>query len=636
MTLTVKRTILPHTQHKVLLEEIDQMLLKQAIEEINPLTQGFYSTFFLVPKKDGGQRPVLNLKHLNKFVQVKTFKMQTLQLVLQQLQKGDWLASLDLKDAYFHVPIHPDYRKYMRFEFLGKVFQFKVLPFGLSTAPRVFTKILAPIVGSLHLRGVHIYPYLDDCLIVAKSRQLLERAIKITQEVLMEAGFLINFKKSHLSPVQRLKFLGLEVDTTQAASYLPVDKAQTLIRCSQVFMKVGSYQTVRSFLRLLGLMTSTLLAVQYARLYMRPIQLFLNQSRDARIHGLQHRIMIPCRLVPIFRWWAHLPNLTQGLPWKDPKPSVTVTTDASLRAWGAHMGVSKVQGAWTYNQSKLHINVLEMLAVFKALKAFQLANKMVLIQTDNTSVISYINKAGGTRSLQLCQMTWDLLTWCREHRVMLQAVHIPGTRNVLADKLSRQMCSPTEWELNSAVLNKLFLIWQRPHIDLFATFQNRKLPQFCSLFPHPQAFHQDALSISWDQMSAYAFPPLAILNQVLQKIAREDVVVILIAPMWTRREWYPLLLELSIDFPYRLPVVRDLVTQQAGTLLHHNPAELCLVAWRLSGKPSLREAFQQELLQPVWPPRVRQHIEPTSLAGHIFVSGVNREVIIPVLQLSRI
>jgi ribonuclease HI len=344
--------------------------------------------------------------------------------------------------------------------------------------------------------------------------------------------------------------------------------------------------------------------------------------------------MISRSLLPTLQWWSKAANLTRGLPWKKPKPSVTLTSDASLEAWGAHMGDFKVQGRWSRLQRSYHINVLELLAVFKALKAFQVRNKTVLIQTDNTTVISYINKAGGTRSLQLCQLTWEMFTWCMEGQVSLQAIHIPGESNLLADKLSRQMCSPTEWELNDQVVQKLFLLWGTPEIDLFATFNNKKLPQFCSLFHHQQAMHQDALSVKWDGKFAYAFPPLAILNQVLHKIASEKVTVLLIAPMWTRREWYPLLLDLLVAIPYRLPALRNLVTQDKGSLIHHNPAELCLAAWLLSANHSFREDFLRKLQIPASQTKVLTPTDHTSLAGIISLPGVQQTIMIPVIPLS--
>ena len=112
---------LPHGAHTVsaLLREVTALLGKGAIEEVNPLSQtpGFYSRIFLVPKKDGGFRPVFDLKALNKafraFVKEK-FKMTTPRVVTNALHKGDWAVSIDLKDAYFHVPIHIRSRRLLK------------------------------------------------------------------------------------------------------------------------------------------------------------------------------------------------------------------------------------------------------------------------------------------------------------------------------------------------------------------------------------------------------------------------------------------------------------------------------------------------------------------------------------------
>ena len=332
LTTKVRFTILPQQQHVTLWQEISEMLNKGAIVQVDPSTRGFYSTFFLVPKKDGGQRPVLNLKGLNQFVNVRTFRMQTPQQVLTYLNQGDWLASIDLKDAYFHVPMFQGHHQYLRFAFQGKVYQFKVLPFGLSTAPRVFTKVLAPVIGLLHRQGCHIFPYLDDCLVVAKSPQLLRQSLQCCLEVLQAAGFVINQKKSHLNPVQLLTFLGVELDSTRAMAFLPLDKALRLQQCVRLFMKVGVYLPVRLFLRLLGLMAASLLMVPWARLYMRPLQLYLNSQWDARSRNFDFKVMVPLRLMKIFQWWTDLNHLRKGLPWSREEPSVVITTDASLKA----------------------------------------------------------------------------------------------------------------------------------------------------------------------------------------------------------------------------------------------------------------------------------------------------------------
>ena len=128
--------------------EIASLLDKQAIEEHDPrsLTPGFYSRIFLVPKKDGGCRPVFDLKALNRFVSKEKFKMTTPRVVTNALHRGDWAVSIDLKYAYFHVPIHAKSKRLLRFALTDsnglRVFQFRALPFGLTSAPRVFTKVI--------------------------------------------------------------------------------------------------------------------------------------------------------------------------------------------------------------------------------------------------------------------------------------------------------------------------------------------------------------------------------------------------------------------------------------------------------------------------------------------------------------
>ena len=159
-------------QAQILAEEILALLQKDAISRVAPDEQlaGFYSTYFLVPKKDGGIRPILDLRRLNAFIKVLPFKMLTTAQILESVERGEWFTTVDLKDAYFHVPICPEHRPFLRFAFQGQAYQFKVLPFGLSLSPRVFTRVVGAALSSLQLSGIKILPYLDDWLICAPSR----------------------------------------------------------------------------------------------------------------------------------------------------------------------------------------------------------------------------------------------------------------------------------------------------------------------------------------------------------------------------------------------------------------------------------------------------------------------------------
>ena len=132
---------------QALRQEVEAMLAKGALEIARDPGPGFYSRLFLVEKATGGWRPVIDLSHLNDFVQLTPFKMETVASVLLSVREGDFLASLDLKDAYFQIPIHGSSRKLLRFMSEGTVYQFKALCFGLSTAPQVFTRVFRGGVG---------------------------------------------------------------------------------------------------------------------------------------------------------------------------------------------------------------------------------------------------------------------------------------------------------------------------------------------------------------------------------------------------------------------------------------------------------------------------------------------------------
>ena len=126
----------PAAHHSVIQEEVDELLAKGAIEPSSG-GAGFYSSVFVVPKCTGGLRPILNLKHFNCYMHIPSFKMPTLKTVWQLIQQGDYAFSIDLQDAYLHVPIVKHHRQFLCFVWHNVPYQWRVLPFGLATAPRV-------------------------------------------------------------------------------------------------------------------------------------------------------------------------------------------------------------------------------------------------------------------------------------------------------------------------------------------------------------------------------------------------------------------------------------------------------------------------------------------------------------------
>ena len=183
--------------HALITEEVQELLAKQAIREAQIFPNSFISQLFLVEKKGGRQRPVINLKALNSFVRSEHFKMEGLHILPDIIQTGDYMIKLDLKDAYLQIPIHQDHQHLLQFQWEEKTYQFMCFPIGLTSAPRVFTKVLKPPLGVLRQMGIRLVVYLDDILILHQSREELECLAPLICSLFEALGLVINTKNPY-------------------------------------------------------------------------------------------------------------------------------------------------------------------------------------------------------------------------------------------------------------------------------------------------------------------------------------------------------------------------------------------------------------------------------------------------------
>ena len=150
----------------------------------------------MIPKKGGGQRPVFNLRQLNQFIKYEHFKMEGIHMLRDLLKTNDFMAKIDLKDAYFTVLIWKGHQTFLRFLWKGTQWEFACLPFGIASAPRVFTKILKPVIGLLRRQGIHLIIYLDDFSLMASAKETLSYHVTLTVTLLEMLGFVVNYQKS--------------------------------------------------------------------------------------------------------------------------------------------------------------------------------------------------------------------------------------------------------------------------------------------------------------------------------------------------------------------------------------------------------------------------------------------------------
>ena len=406
--------------------------------------------------------------------------METVKSVRQAMRLNDWAVSIDLTDAYLHVPIHRQSRKYLRFVHEDQVYRFSALPFGMSLSPLIFSKLMDVIAAFLRQHAISVFPYLDDWLIKNLIHNRLITQTKICIQTIQSLGFLPNLKKSDLFPAQKFTFIGMEFLTQQNLVRVPADRVQNLILTIKKIMS-AKHVSARTFLSLLGKLSAAADLVLLGRLHLRPLQMCLLSVWKPHILPLDHPISINGMIRSHLQWWINPIRFETGTSIHPPDPKFFLYTDASHYGWGAHLEPTTLSfhGRWTENQSQLHINMLEMMAIRLALKQAKtfIHHSCIMISTDNTTVVSYINKQGGTHSPNLCVEVWKILNWCLEQDIVIRVRHIPGKFNILADRLSR-LDKPikTEWALDQTVANSVFQMLNFPNVDLFATRFNHRLP----------------------------------------------------------------------------------------------------------------------------------------------------------------
>ena len=480
----------------------------------------------------------------------------------------------------------PKNKKYLKFRWRGISYQYKALPFGLATAPRVFSKIMQEAMKQLRERSIRLVQYLDDILVIASSPVQLREHTKIVAQCLQTLGFILSEKKCVFNPMQVIKFLGFMVDSLQMKIFLPSKKVRDLVKqCSKLLRQ--RTVSAHKLAHLIGKMTATIPAVLPAALHYRALQRLKNRIlwRNKQNYSAVGILDKESRMD--LMWWnSHLPS-NNGRTLITPPVKLTMESDASTKGWGAYCQGMRAGGPWQRIEKNQHINLLELKSAFLALQTFAATktNTHVLLRLDNRTAIAYINQKGGTHSKPLSDVACTLWNWCLRKGMTVQAEHIAGVENTRADYESRVFRDPCDWMLSRQVYLKIQTKWGKMDVDLFAARHNHQLKNYYSYRPDPGATAVDAFSQNWNHLYPYAFPPFLLVGRTLQKIRRERVQrAVVIAPTWPRQPWFPLLLEMIIDQPIYLPQSKSLLQSPLETthpLLVEN--RLHLAAWLVSG-----------------------------------------------------
>ena len=302
--------------HLAICKEIQELVQENAIVQIDDFPLLCLSPSFVIPKKMGDLRVILNLKKINVFISIQHFRMETLNFILPNLRAQDWAVSIDLKDAYLHVPVHPQSRRLLGFKFLDKV-----LPFGLKDSPCVFSREVATVVAHLRLQGIRIFYYLYDWLLVAESQTLLLAHLQATLQLSHSLGFIVNWKKSVLTPERMPVYLGASLDIPRLI-IRPVERRVVTLQSLIQELTESPVAPALLWQKVLGHLASFVDLVRNCRLLMQPLQLHFLRFFTPLSDSQSKLIPLTQEIKDLCAAWASPVRLLKGKLFFPPPPLI--------------------------------------------------------------------------------------------------------------------------------------------------------------------------------------------------------------------------------------------------------------------------------------------------------------------------
>ena len=577
---------------------IQSLLEKRAIVPAPVDVPGqFFSTVFTIPKRDSGWRMILNLRRFNSWVSFLSFKMDTLVFILSYVTRDCFMSIFDFTDAYLTVPISGSHVKFLKFRWRGQVFMYVVLPFGISSAPRKFTKLLKPILSFLRRQGIIVLTYIDDGFTVAPSFDECYRNICYVMRTFTHFGFLINVKKSQPVPSKQVRSLGFIINSSTMLVTLPSDKIENALSlCRQAL--VENTFSIHFLAQVIGTLISLFPACPLGRLHYRTLERLkvaaLKRSRGS-FSGL-------CSLnqacIDDLLWWIDVVPTT-ACPIDRGKPSDVICTDSSGYAWSGFFWETCAQGFYTVDEMSNIIAYKELLAIYYSLRSFSrfVSGSWILFRSDNVGAVAYLRDMGGMANQDMDSLAKEIWRYAISKGLWISASYIRGSDNVAADLGSRILSIPTEWSLPVPVFLRIEKLFFKPTIDLFASRLNAKCDRYISWIPDPYCLDVDSFTVSWSGEKPFLFPPFSCLFRSLQKIQNDAVEeAILVFPLWSTQHWFPRVLQMLISPMFLLPHRPALfLPWQTTPTLHPLDSSLLMMVAKISSSHRKQLIFRQTL-----------------------------------------
>jgi hypothetical protein len=503
------------------------------------------SPLSVAKNSSGKPRLILDLRFINSHLRVQKFKYEDIRTASDLFQQGDWFFKFDYTSGYHHVEIFPAHTQFLGCAWVlngqQKYFQFTVLPFGLASAPFLFTKVQKALVKHWRAQGIRIFTYLDDGAGAESNlADARETSMQVRQDV-RASGFIANEEKSQWEPLQYGELLGFMVDLASGLFSVP-ERRVTSFRCVlQQIIDSGFVVSARQLAKVTGSLSSMGLALgAIVRLWTRELYRTIQQSSswDRRF------LLSEEAKVEILFWQENFENSGQPI-WKaSPKVEVLSYSDASDVAWGGYaiqLGDQKAVGCWSAEESVKSSTFRELRGARLVLEslATQLEGKEVRHRTHNQSAERIMTV--GSRVPEMHKEAILIYKVCRLHNIRLTAEWVSRDANTTADSLSR-LDDPDDYMLDPACFRMVDELWGPHSYDRFASLKTRQLPRFSSRHLNPGCDTTDAFTVSWANENNWLFPPPYLIPRVLHHMRLGKENGSLVIPSWPSAPWWPLLI----------------------------------------------------------------------------------------------
>ena len=524
-------------------DSIRELLLANCIVECNecPLV---CSPLQVVSNAKGKQRLVIDLRYVNQYLVHYKFKYEGLNVIPSLFQRGDFMITFDLKSGYHHVDINHDCWSYLGFSWYEpggcrQFFMFRVLPFGLSTACYVFTKLLRPLVKYWRAKGRRVIVYIDDGIGAASTLQEAVEHSTAIQADLGDAGFVLNMVKSKLDPHQVGDWLGFIIDLTLGCFRVPEEKIERL-KDSALGITHPSRVPIRAVASIVGQIMSMSLALgPIARLRTRALYAVIN-----RYSSWYAWVALTEDAKEELSFWQNNIVALNGQPiWFKSGATRIVFSDASDSGYGGYsveVGPQFVHGTWSEHEAQLSSTWRELKAVYQVLCSLapKLKGHIVKWFTDNQNVTRIVQS--GSKKPHLQDGAMAIYEVCFQNGIKLEMEWIPRSQNELADYISR-IQDFDDWMVDPNFFNFINMAWGPHTVDCFAASHNSQVARFHSRFWCPGAEAVDTFTVNWEDEMCWLVPPVYLVGRALRHAEVCKTRGTLVVPMWKSAVFWPLL-----------------------------------------------------------------------------------------------